>query len=95
MTPQDSTIANADLWSKYFQNQWSWLSPTGRHDDPVVQMAAGTGARVANFLTLVAAGPVAWLYANSAPKLAPVPPTTGLRVVEASHDLESVEEYAA
>jgi hypothetical protein len=60
----------------------------------MVQMAAGTGARVANFLTLVAAGPVAWLYANSAPKLAPEPPG-GLRVVEGSHELESVEEYAA
>ena len=92
--PQDSTIANADLWSKYFQNQWSWLSPTGRQDDPMVQMAAGTGARVANFLTLVAAGPVAWLYANSAPKLAPLP-TGGLRVVDGSHERESIEEYAA
>ena len=94
--PQDSTIANADLWSKYFQNQWSWLSPSGRQDDPMVQMAAGTGARVANFLTLVAAGPVAWLYANSAPKLAPLP-GGGLHVVPAatSDELESVEEYAA
>lgn len=93
---QSSTIANADLWSKYFQDQWSWLSPGGRHDDPMLQMAAGTGARVASLLTLFAAGPVAWLYANNAPGLAPHPPGSLHAVPAAPPDeLESVEEYAA
>ena len=94
MNAQDSTIANADLWSKYFQDQWSWLTPRDRADDSVVRMAAGNGARVANFLTLVAAGPIAWMYANNAPKVRP------LRVVDSepasfTPDMESVEEHAA
>jgi len=67
-TPHEATIANADLWARYFQEQWSsWLAPFGgRADAPVAQMAEGTAARVASFLTLVAAGPIAWLYATSA-----------------------------
>ena len=67
-TAQESTIANTDIWSKYFQDQWSaFLNPLGvRADDPVVQMAEGTAARVAGFLTLVAAGPIAWLYRDNA-----------------------------
>jgi hypothetical protein len=64
-TPQETTIANADLWSKYFQDQWSrWLNPLGL---PAANaLADGTGARVAGFLALVAAGPIAWLYATQA-----------------------------
>lgn len=67
MTPQESTTANADLWSKYFQDEWSrWLDPFNlRAAASVTPVAEGTGARVAGFLTLVAAGPIAWLYSNN------------------------------
>ena len=71
MTPQDSTVANADLWSRYFENQWrSFLNPFGMPaDSPVVQIAEGTAAQVAGFLTMVAAGPIAWLYSSNAPQV--------------------------
>ena len=67
-TQHEATIANADLWARYFHNEWSrWLAPFGgRANAPVSQMAEGTAARVASFLTLVAAGPIAWLYASAA-----------------------------
>jgi hypothetical protein len=91
VSQHESTIANADLWSKYFQDQWSpWI---GRRDDPVAQVAAGTGARVANLLTLVAAGPVAWLYANSAMR-APLRPLTLVPPPDGGYELESVEDAA-
>jgi hypothetical protein len=95
VSQQESTIANADLWSKYFQDQWSpWFR---RSDDPgsapVAQVAAGTGARVANLLTLVAAGPVAWLYANSALR-EPLRPLTIVPPPDGGHELESVEDAA-
>ena len=92
VSPQDSTIANADLWSRYFQEQWSpWFGR--KSDDPLAQVAAGTGARVANFLTLVAAGPVAWLYANSATR-EPLRPLTIVPPPDGGHELESIEDAA-
>lgn len=94
MNAQESTIANADLWHKYFQDQWSWFTPKNRTNDPVAQMAAGTGARVANLLTLVAAGPIAWMYANSAPNVKQLHPVV-VEPVDFSHDMESIEEHAA
>lgn len=97
-TAQESTIANADIWSKYFRDQWSaFLNPLGvRADEPVVQMAEGTAARVANFLTLVAAGPIAWLYRDNASQFMQI----DSRGVEApltfpQHEAESVEDTAA
>jgi hypothetical protein len=64
-----TTIANADLWSRYFQNEWGrWASA----DSPVSELAEGTAARVASFLTLVAAGPIAWLYAANEPRPAKI-----------------------
>ena len=83
--PHEATIANADLWTRYFQDEWSrWLAPFGgRADAPVSQMAEGTAARVASFLTLVAAGPIAWLYANAAAERgAPVTDLPQRHVVE-------------
>lgn len=67
-TPHEATIANADLWSVYFREQWGrWLAPLGSQAGaPGSQIVDGTAARVASFLTLVAAGPIAWLYATSA-----------------------------
>lgn len=64
---ESSTVANTDLWSKYFQDEWSrFLNPFGvPAESPVNQIAEGTAARVASFLTLVAAGPIAWLYASN------------------------------
>lgn len=92
MEQQHSTIANADLWAKYFHDQWAWLQPIAGPDS--VTVAAGAGARIANFLTLVAAGPVAWMYANSASRnVTPLRPV--LAHVDSSSDLESVEEHAA
>ncbi len=63
----EATVANADLWARYFQDQWSrWLDPFGvLAAAPVSQVAQGTAARVASFLTLVAAGPIAWMYGNA------------------------------
>ncbi len=84
-TPHEATIANADLWAYYFRDQWSrWLAPFGaRADAPVSQVAEGTAARVASFLTLVAAGPIAWLYATSAAERgAPVTEIAQRHVVE-------------
>jgi hypothetical protein len=89
---QESTIANADLWAKYFHEQWAWLKPLAGPD--AVTVAAGAGARIANFLTLVAAGPIAWMYTNSASSnITPLRPS--LARVDAGADLESVEEHAA
>lgn len=70
---ESSTIANTDLWSKYFQDEWSrFLNPFGQPaESPVSQIAEGTAARVASFLTLVAAGPIAWLYASNDSRPAP------------------------
>jgi hypothetical protein len=66
---ESSTIANADLWSRYFQNEWSRWAPS---DSPMAELAEGTAARVASFLTLVAAGPIAWLYLANEPKVAKI-----------------------
>jgi hypothetical protein len=67
-TPHDPTIANTAIWSHYLQEQWGrWLAPPGsRAGTPGSQIIEGTAARVASFLTLMAAGPIAWLYATSA-----------------------------
>ena len=65
----DTTSANADLWSRYFQNEWARWAPA---DSPVAEIAEGTAARVAGFLTLVAAGPIAWLYAANEPRVAKI-----------------------
>ena len=76
----DSTAANADLWARYFEQQWArWWNPLGV-SATVPEVAEGTAARVAGFLTLVAAAPIAWLFdtnaalldAALAPALAPV-----------------------
>jgi hypothetical protein len=67
MKEHETTIANADLWSKYFQDEWSKvLTPFGRPaDSPLTKIAEGTGARVANWFSMVAAGPIAWLYSTN------------------------------
>lgn len=98
MSHQESTIANTDLWSRYFQDQWSrWLNPFGvQAASPVTQVADGTAARVAGFLTLVAAGPIAWLYSSNEP--AAVIDRSAERTLPTMHvseELESVEDPAA
>ena len=67
MKEHETTIANADLWSKYFQDEWSkMLNPFGRPPgSEITQIAEGTGARVANWFSLVTAGPIAWLYSTN------------------------------
>jgi hypothetical protein len=87
---QESTIANADLWSRYFQNEWSrWFAPS---DSAATAVAEGTAASVAGFLTLVAAGPIAWLFNANAPT--PIREEPVIRAFTAD-EMESVEEAAA
>jgi len=75
-TPPDATVANASLWTQYFEQEWKrWLNPLGLPvADPVTQFAETTGARIASFLTLVAAGPIARLYSENAPRVTPIRP---------------------
>ena len=92
---QESTVANADLWTRYFQNEWSrWGTPA---DSSVSAMAEGTAARVASFLTLVAAGPIAWLYSANQPQVTPIREDVAIAafVDDAGHEMESIEETAA
>jgi len=73
VTPQDSTVANADLWTKYFRDEWGrWMQPSGGQESPLAAVAESTAAQVAGFLTLVAAGPIAWLYSANAPSLSQI-----------------------
>ena len=89
---QESTVANADLWTRYFQNEWSrWGS---QPDSSMSAVAEGTAARVASFLTLVAAGPIAWLYSANTTNETPVGEEAP-RAAFTGDELESVEESAA
>jgi hypothetical protein len=79
MKDHETTIANADLWSKYFQDEWSrWLQPFGapRAESSMSGLAAGTGARVASWISLVAAGPIAWLYTTNPSPVEQLTPDT-------------------
>lgn len=71
----EATSANADLWTHYFHNQWSrFLNPFGAPTGSnVSDIAEGTAAQVASFLTLVAAGPIAWMYNTNAPSVTEEP----------------------
>ena len=66
---ESSTIANTDLWSAYFRDEWArFLRPTGRDAaSPLAQIADGAAAQVATWFTIAAAGPLAWIYAANAP----------------------------
>jgi hypothetical protein len=87
MTAEEPTVANADLWARYFQDQWSAWGGA-----PSAAVAEGTAARVASFLTLVAAGPIAWLYSSSASNVTPLRD----EVPAIGHgEMESVEDSAA
>ena len=93
-TPHEATVANADLWTAYFRDQWSrWLAPFG--SPAASQMAEGTAARVASFLTLVAAGPIAWLYATSAAERGALVTELPPRHEAASEQAPDVEGAAA
>jgi hypothetical protein len=79
MTEQEATIANSDLWCRYLRDQWNFLLdplgllPKSSTPDPI---ADGTAARIANVLTLVAFGPIAWLYRTNAAALDQPPPVS-------------------
>jgi hypothetical protein len=102
MDAHETTIRNADLWSRYFQDQWGrMLNPLGvPAESPVTQIAEGTAARVANVLTLIAAGPIAWLYQSNN---VPADPSRAIDdaivgdglALRLAPDLESVEDPAA
>lgn len=67
-TPPEATVANANLWAYYFEQEWRRLLNLPP-SEPVSQIAEGTAARVASFLTFVAAGPIAWMYQANAPRV--------------------------
>ena len=91
MKVQNSTVANTDLWSRYFQDQW------GSRQSPTSEIAEGTAARVAEFFTLVAAGPIAWLYnTRQEPASAELAAgETGATTAFDPSEMESVEDHAA
>jgi hypothetical protein len=84
---------NADLWAKYFRDQWGAASGS-----PAAQIAEGTAARVANFVTFLAAGPIALLYGQNAPAVR-APSIAERQAAEvaahAEEVLDSVEDHAA
>ena len=70
VNPPETTVANADLWTKYFRQEWErWLPPRATQESPLAAVAESTAAQVAGLLTLVAAGPIAWLYSANAAQL--------------------------
>lgn len=70
VNPPETTVANADLWTKYFRQEWErWLPPRTAQESPLAAVAESTAAQVAGLLTLVAAGPIAWLYSANAAQL--------------------------
>jgi hypothetical protein len=93
MKTPEPTIANADIWAKYYRDQWG-AAP----GSPAAQIAEGTAARVANFLTMVALGPIALLSGSTYAPVRSV--TTAERQAEeaAAHAedlLDTVEDHAA
>jgi len=71
-TPAEATVANANLWAAYLEQQWrGWLNPLGL---PTPEIVESTAARVASFLTLVVGGPIARMYQENAPSVAPPAP---------------------
>jgi hypothetical protein len=98
-TPQEATIANTDLWTKYFNDQWGrWLNPLGvPAASPMSSIAAGTAAQVAGFLSLVAAGPIAWLYNTADADITePADEATRELPFRLEHaEAESIEDHAA
>jgi len=95
METHEPTTANADLWAKYFQEEWGrWFRPFGATGQtPVAQVAEGTAARVASFLSLVAAGPIAWLYSTNAPNVTPI--RRERPAFDVHGEFESIEDPAA
>ena len=93
MSTQEATVLNADLWSRYFQDQWSnFLNPFGvPAQAPVSEMAEGTAARVAGFLTFVAAGPIAWMYSANAPSVMAIEDTSADEV-DSADDTDSADD---
>jgi len=91
---QEATVLNADLWSRYFQNQWSsFLNPFGvPAQAPVSEMAEGTAARVAGFLTFVAAGPIAWMYSANAPGVMATDDVPAAADVDTTEDRANTED---
>jgi hypothetical protein len=69
VNPPETTVANADLWTKYFRQEWERWLPPRTTESPLAAVAESTAAQVAGLLTLVAAGPIAWLYSANAAQL--------------------------
>jgi hypothetical protein len=100
MKSPDQTVAapepvtdNADLWAKFFRDQWGASSGS-----PAAQIAEGTAARVANFVTFLAAGPIALLYGSNAPQVRSesIAERQAAEVAAHAEDmLDSVEDHAA
>lgn len=76
-TPVEATVANANLWAAYLEQEWKrWLNPLGL---PTPEIIEGTAARVASLLTLVVGGPIARMYQENAPSVAPAEPSRPTR----------------
>jgi hypothetical protein len=91
-TPEPITD-NADLWAKFFRDQWGASSGS-----PAAQIAEGTAARVSNFVNFLAAGPIALLYGSNAPSVRPVSAAEREAAEVAAHAedvLDSLEDHAA
>jgi hypothetical protein len=97
VNPQDSTVANADLWTRYFQDEWSRWAPTRGQDSPLAAVAESTAAQVAGFLTLVAAGPIAWLYNSNTPSLSQIErrSTDPVQIARHEPDQAPVDQHSA
>ncbi len=69
MDEHEATVANADLWSVYFRDQWDRSLMSGQPAPwPVGEIADVAAATVAIMLTLMTAAPIARLWrANALP----------------------------
>lgn len=76
----EATARNAEIWARYFEQRWAgWLAPFAL-SHATGEIAATTAARVAGLLTLVAAGPIAWLYASNGAATADADPPEPLHL---------------
>jgi hypothetical protein len=93
LTAPEPIIDNADLWAKFFRDQWGASSGS-----PAAQLAEGTAARVSNFVNFLAAGPIALLYGSNSPqpRSQSIAERQAAEVAAHAEDmLDSVEDHAA
>lgn len=73
MDARETTTNNADLWARFFTDQWSaWLDPFGisaarTGGDPARAIAETAAADVASFVALFVRDPIEHMYQDNAP----------------------------